>query len=368
MNNRRIAVLSLFLCLALLGGCNEDSGSGTASSRDEAATARWNNYVELFNAKRMTRRAEAYFEAMGTENEPAFKDSKPGQVPIPNLNTWHGPNWTFQKTALERVETVLRSAEGGGSELDKAALAYAKVLKELHECFNEAETYYNAKSYADDAFAKGKEIHTRMLTLYADAMPKEAAFNAAMDERGAQLQREEIASMRSQGMEFVAAALEFSLAGEKAMGELVRQSLTKDTMYEMDVPAFRPFYEELVKGLSALETAGKTADLESRERIDKDRAGTQLSIARELKAAANSIMERAEKSLEHKKKVDAALPAPRSGEFKDAHEKMQYNMAVSDAKLKNPEPSYDSNSTPDQFAWVLNRYIDAYNMLISQRR
>ena len=368
MNKRNVAILSLFLCLVMLGGCNEDSGSGAASSKDEAATARWNSYVALFNAERKTRNAESYFKDLGTGDEPRLKEPKPNEIIPPRAGSWNGMGGNFREVAMGRVTKARREAEGGNSELDRAALAYTTTLQALDECLEEAVTYYQAKSYADDAFAKGKEIHTRMLALYADAMPKEAAFNEAMDERGRQLQLEEVASMRAQGMEFVATALEFSLSAETAMGELIRQGLTENTMYDMDIPAFKPFYDELVKGLSALEAAGKAADLESRERIDKSRAGSQLSSARSIKAAANSIMDRAEKSLEHKKKVEAAMPPPMKGKPKDRHEQMQYELAVSDAKLKNPAPKYDRNSTPEQFAWLLNAYIDSYNMLISQRR
>lgn len=53
--------------------------------------------------------------------------------------------------------------EPDDTDLESAGTAYAEALAEVATVMNEAHKYYDEKNYKDDAFAKGKELHPKLM-------------------------------------------------------------------------------------------------------------------------------------------------------------------------------------------------------------
>ena len=59
-------------------------------------------------------------------------------------------------------------ATPANAPLDEASAAYVKSVQALEPLLNEADDYYEQENYKDDKFAKGKEMHGKLLAAWKD--------------------------------------------------------------------------------------------------------------------------------------------------------------------------------------------------------
>ena len=70
--------------------------------------------------------------------------------------------FNFNPSFLDKLKKASTS-DPKMEDLDKAAAKLAPALEELTGLFNEADEYYKAKDLLDDKYAKGQELHTKIL-------------------------------------------------------------------------------------------------------------------------------------------------------------------------------------------------------------
>lgn len=66
--------------------------------------------------------------------------------------------------------TKAKSMPPDDKSLEEVGQRYAKAVVAAEAVINEASTYYDQKNYKDDKFAKGKEIHTRLVAAFDEFM------------------------------------------------------------------------------------------------------------------------------------------------------------------------------------------------------
>ena len=70
------------------------------------------------------------------------------------------------ETRCAQGVTKVRDAEPDMPELEKAADAFVEGIRAATPLINEAHAYYDQKDYKDDAFAKGKALHPKLMAAF----------------------------------------------------------------------------------------------------------------------------------------------------------------------------------------------------------
>lgn len=223
-------LFALTFTLAVLSGCKKDN-----STTGEPAQQSMGLYAKGFNTliKDPKEMIKEYFGAI-PQDGPDPK-SKPRLFPRQNFAA------RGIKEAREAFDQAKAAAPPSMAKLGTAADAAIKAIGDVEQIFTEAQKYYEAENYKDDQFAKGKDLHGKMV-----AAAK--AFNTAVGE-----------------LESGLSAIE----DEQARTELAKYEGAKDYSYW-----FRFYNIEAKKFLSAVEAA------ESPEQLAKlDAAFQPLSAA-----------------------------------------------------------------------------------------
>lgn len=334
-----LAAMLTAACL-FLSACNDDGGKPSASNDAKAAeAAKWNAYVSLSNdSGGFMSRMASYFAVFGADAEPHVDSSTVAAF----LGGRQTPVSFLKRIPQDVCDSVITEAgKTPQSELDKKALAYAQSIRAIWTTFKDVLSYYEAKSYADDGLAKGRQLHAAMLSEFGELQRTHESFSIAMTEQNTLNMLRDAKDMRAEGMKLTPAALEFVVAARAVSAELERQQLTEDTVYTLDTAAFKPQYDELVKALTEVQTAGDDKAQMEKEGLDAGRVETVVSYAKKIKGSATGIMELAAKG------------EPKKNAFKmtDFNQRMnkEYN-------------------TPKDYDWLLEQLIGSYNRLLETRK
>ena len=204
---KRLAVLAAVMLSVAVSGCssaqkmisdgmNEAAGKigGGASDTDVASTEEYNNYVELYNSMisgSLQRYIGYYFEGV--------QDAEEFGVVEGGTYTSYG----FSEYDYELIDKVEEQAKKGTGyeKLDAAAAAVCPDARRLMELLDSAASYGNQQGYADDDYAKAKEIHAELYpllnTYYSDASAFVNELDSVAEERSAK----ELEDLKSNGYE-----------------------------------------------------------------------------------------------------------------------------------------------------------------------
>ncbi|MGE0870566.1 MAG: DUF3829 domain-containing protein [Kofleriaceae bacterium] len=152
-------VAGAICAIALVFGIRHVAGSSSSASSllggggrggDSLATA-VNQSVECLNGvdKTYLLVAERYL------------DSLRGQSPGPKIPSIDSVNPT-------RCLDGLTSASGAPEDLEQAMIAYRAAVSTLAPVVEATHAYYEQKDYKDDAFAKGRELHTQLVAAFEE--------------------------------------------------------------------------------------------------------------------------------------------------------------------------------------------------------
>jgi hypothetical protein len=85
------------------------------------------------------------------------------------------------------------SATPGNVPLEEASAAYVKSVQTLEPLLKEADDYYEQENYKDDKFAKGKEMHGKLLAAWADFSASDTKLREVVEVIGDERQKAELA-------------------------------------------------------------------------------------------------------------------------------------------------------------------------------
>lgn len=87
--------------------------------------------------------------------------------------------------------------------MEEAGEAYAKAVVAAEAVINEAATYYDQKQYKDDKFAKGKELHTRLVAAFDEFVKADKGIHKEISEETKPLaQRQLVRIEKEEGKKF----------------------------------------------------------------------------------------------------------------------------------------------------------------------
>ncbi len=87
--------------------------------------------------------------------------------------------------------------------LDSATVAYAEALKKLDPILNDTVKYYDRKDYSDDKFAKGKELHPKLVEAFEAVVSTRNTFDSELTSVKNQLDQQQLATLeKTEGRKF----------------------------------------------------------------------------------------------------------------------------------------------------------------------
>ena len=413
------------------GASEVGGGSAGSLGSNLLPVDKWNAYVDLFNeADQLMGQVNGYFKTLGTGEAPnrepelsgpgaqwlappagsqermkALIDSAlakssqskpgesgqtgdtagagiPGQSAGPDVVTGLGEaGGTGEQARIDgatgrdggaeaagTAEPNTPDAPGGQTELDRQANRYAGQLGKLWRLLREAREYYAEGKFAEDDFARGRALHTRMLAAAQLFWDADSEFSQLMKQEDRNRQIVNVAEMRAQGLAFMPSAIEFGLAAQDVCDEFLREAITANSMHKLNSERLRPLHDVLIKSLERLEQAGADEKRMQAEGIPPQSGLQLVETGRELEGVLAGIL----------RKLDGEAPEGAGG----GASAKSLGKATVEATVASPEETAGSDAdfsraerassgiperrcTPEEFYRLMGRYNRQYNQVVS---
>ncbi|WP_343059887.1 YiiG family protein [Saccharibacillus deserti] len=326
---RKLPFMIAVICLGTaLSACSapavplSPAAAGVTQGESEQME-KYNAYVMLNNLMRgrIDEVLIHYFEKFGTEKQPVIED-----------------NFSFiMLGVVEQDRAVIDQAKGfiaskpAFASADPAAAKLIPAIQDLLAVLDGMKVYYDSKGYVDDDFAKGKELHAKLLAAY-EAYDKSAQdYYTALQKMGDEQRLADLQEFKNAGQDIRYNALKFMIDAEATAMEIEAQGIHAANVLELDLAKFKAKYDVMTADLTALTTLSKDKDQIQKEGLNEFSIGSYVQAATEAKVGASNIIER----IKNKEPVsDSDL----SGQFLDSTE-----------------------GTPETFNQLIGKAVERYN-------
>ncbi|MDN8601735.1 YiiG family protein [Citrobacter sp. S2-9] len=154
--------------------------------------------------------------------------------------------------------------------IDKAALPYINSSIDIVNVINKMNKYYEQQDYKDDAFAKGKELHTQFMQAFSAFKSTSDTYSEAIHEINDRRQAQLLKKIEAQeGKSFDYYALSIMLTSKK-----INQAIQSD---KLDTDATMKQVQDLGEQIEQLKSKQGEAKNDSRDR--KPQASTFIDAA-----------------------------------------------------------------------------------------
>lgn len=236
--------------------------------------------LDTFITGKLQESLDYYFSKFGDTEE--FKVDK-------NDNLYNGILLEFNKKELEEAFSYY-SIEPHFDKVDNSTKNLEPEFKELMQALSEADTYYKLKSYVDDDFVKGKELHKKIYSQYIKIRPLNNQFSSDFGEFFKKDSKAKLEYFKKNDFMIKYYALSSLLKAKELESELQRQKITKDNMGSLDISKYKEKYNLLVTDMNKFLEYSKDSNRIKKEKIDT----TFLYIIMDVKAAATDILIKAQ--------------------------------------------------------------------------
>lgn len=186
-----------------------------------------------------------------------------------------------QKQCIDGIKAAA-DAEPEDTELETVATAYLTALQEAMPIINEAQKYYEEEDYKDDKFAKGKELHPKLLAAFDKFAAADEPFRKLVVGKNEALQEREL--VRVEKEEGRKLKFQNKIVMSKAK-KLVEASDVKELKL-MDLSAYETTLGEYEKAVDEMESYVKDhkaeADSVSTFSMFVDQATAMRKAAKDL--------------------------------------------------------------------------------------
>lgn len=200
MRSRIYLIFCSVLFCVLLTSCNlidELKGSSSvngASIEEEHAAAKYGAYINLNNMMTggaLDRAIEGYISEFGMDENMYISEDFSGSelASFPGLDG-------LAKTVNTAVDRAAGEPSYGAA--DEALIQLGPVILDLLDTMEVITDYYNDGTYADDQFAKGKELHSQFIAQYHTYEPLANQFYNDFDQIAAQQKLSDLDKLKEQ--------------------------------------------------------------------------------------------------------------------------------------------------------------------------
>lgn len=195
---------------------------------------------------------------------------------------------------MDDVESAyeLASSKPEKSELDEAYLALYTPLTELMNTLTEIYDYTDMKSYLDDDFAKGKELHAKLWSAFGEYEERGELFMDKLSEEEEIRNEATKKEMLDNGYEAFYAVVSVIDSAQAIEEELYEQGITDDNILDMDMEKIQPLYDEFTSNVEMVLEYSKDEDKLREEGIPVNSAywGTFISSMRDTKTSMTEVL------------------------------------------------------------------------------
>ncbi|MFB9330810.1 YiiG family protein [Paenibacillus aurantiacus] len=324
--------LSFFMVIIMLGAMLS-ACSSTSSTLDQAVAGvtsgeskkieKYNAYVGLNNL--MTGRINEvlvhYFEKFGADQQPVIEK-----------------NLSFIMIGVAETEReVIDKANGytasqpAFANADPVVIKLTPVIKDLLSVLDEMKAYYDSRGYVDDDFAKGKQLHAKLVSANIAYETVAKQYFTALQNLGNEQRQAELQKRKDADQQIMYSALKFMIDAEAVSIEMEEQGINAGNVLQLDMTKFKAKYDMMTEDLNALTTIAKDKKRIQIEGVNSFSIENYVHSATELKAAASKIIERINKK-----------------------------QPVSETDL-NGQFLSTTDGTPENFYYLLGKAVERYN-------
>lgn len=333
-----LILLSLLFIFSCSGKAKSNNKNGSGNSNKNAGVTvkdpkmneidKYNIYVDSYNSLlNFDSTIDSYLKNAGSEEK---------------LNTSKEISgyFNYKPSFLDKLKKATTS-EPKMKDLDGAGAKLAPALEELTGLLNEADEYYKAKDYLDDKYAKGQELHTKILAAIKNYDTAMAEYNAALRKKANEVKTMEMEKAKKDGRMITYNKMLTLQLTEDIMYEIQSQKLTAANFTTADLTKIKPLYEQFNEVQKQLRDSIKDPELMKKEGYDESKPGSSFDISKAKDFVDTST----------KFKTSILF-------FIDRVEKKQ----VIDAfRLKHNFPMENEDGSPEQLNKLRDELIQKYN-------
>ncbi|MEK8212095.1 YiiG family protein [Paenibacillus sp. FSL L8-0463] len=321
-------VIAIIMLGAMLSACSaitstvEQAPAGVTSGESKEID-KYNAYVRLNNL--MTGRFNEvlvhYFEKFGVDAQPVIEK-----------------NFSFIMLGVAETEREVvdkansyTASKPVFANADPLVVKLTPVINDLLSVQDDLKAYYDTRGYVDDDFAKGKLLHTKLISANLAYETVAKQYFTALQKLGNEQRLAELQKLKDSDQQIRYNALKFMIDAEATAIEMDEQGITADNVLQLDMTKFKAKYDIMTADLSALMTISKDKKRIQKEGINSFSIENYVDSATEAKAAASKIIERINKK-----------------------------EPVSDSDL-NGQFLNTTDGTPENFNYKLSKAVERYN-------
>ncbi|QSF46289.1 YiiG family protein [Paenibacillus tianjinensis] len=321
-------VIAVILLGVMLSACSATSstvnqGPAGVTSGERKEIEKYNAYVMLNNL--MTGRINEvlvhYFEKFGVDTQPVIEK---------NLSFIMLDVAETEREVIDKANSYT-SNQPAFANADPLVTKLTPVIKDLLSVLDDMKAYYDSKGYVDDDFAKGKQLHTRLVNANLAYETIATQYFTALQKLGNEQRQAELQKLKDADQQIRYNALKFMIDAEATAIEMDEQRITAGNVLQLDMTKFKAKYDVMTADLNALMTISKDKERIQKEGVNSFSIGNYVDAATEAKAAASKIIERINKK-----------------------------EPVSDSDL-NGQFLHTTDGTPENFNYLLSKAIERYN-------
>lgn len=240
-----------------------------------------NQYIVFYNDGliNINKKLNIYFEYSG--NAPLLKQGK-GYTSGSKYKYW------------ENIKKVVNE-KPVFNKVDEAATQLIPLAEQLDELLASAREYYKAKDYFIDKYAKGQELHTKILASSEKYKAAYEKFDIAIKNEEKQSRFREMEKAKQNGNDVVYNRILVSILTDKIMDELSIQNISSNNVLSTDISKIKPLYEELSKAQEVLREVSKSQKLtKNKDLINEHYSKEYVELTTKFKIAVGDLIERVE--------------------------------------------------------------------------
>lgn len=321
--NRLIGLALIILSSSFMAACGDSSDLKTqgknvinqlsGEDKQQQELKKYNNYIDFNNRglNRIQEEANTYINEMGQDQNLNKKEEYTSGT---NYSNW------------DEIKKLPQEAPAM-QEFDDIAKELIPVAENLDNLLKLAREYYRAKDYKDDQYAKGQELHTKILAEINKFESLNSKFSQALEDRQRVLRAEQMEKAKKEGDEVKYNLINVATKMDKILDELNAEKISAANVLSTDLTKIKPLYEEYNQAQKALRDAVNNAK-------DKDKLRNIDDYVRkttEFKLEVINLIDR----VENKKTLDNFY-------------------------LRNPE---NARGTPEKLADIQQSATNSYNRI-----
>lgn len=276
--NRLIGLALIILSSSFMAACGDSSDLKTqgknvinqlsGKDKKQEESNKYNKYVEFYNdgLNDIYEEVNTYIQNMGQD---------------PNLNKEEAYTIGSSYSKWDEIKKLPQEAPAM-QEFDDIAKELIPVAENLDQLLTSAREYYKAKDYKDDQYAKGQELHTKILAEINKFESLYSKFNQALENRQRVVRAEQMEQAKKEGDEMRYNLINVATKMDKILDELNAEKISAANVLSTDLTKIKPLYEEYNQAQKALRDAVNNAknkdELENVERYVEKTTEFKLEV------------------------------------------------------------------------------------------